>query len=237
MVNTTLAFDASLLVQVRAIGASREDALPALSSFFNRRPEALHICLNEGPCAVEDVVFHVRRLELWSGSGFPGHRLSVAGRKWLKQLLTPGGDTAEDEAHREEEDPGGRMEDLTGEDLAGKEQAKRPGVMRKEKGKGGILKTAGPKRKAKEKATAEPLQPRRERLEKVRQKQQDLGRGQGVRGGWRCSPCSGRIDDWDEDWRRHEASWRPPCRPERYIQGAKRRYLSGHFGHPSRPTG
>ena len=185
VVNTTLAFDASMLVHVRAIGASREDALPALSSLFNRRPGALHICLNEGPCAVEDGVFHVRRLDLWSGSGFPGHRLSVAGRKLLKQLLAPGGATAEDEAHPEAGDAGEDVEDLRGGAVEGTEQAMRPGALRKERGKGGTLKSAAPKRKVKEKTSAAGAPSTapgklRERLEKVRQKQQDLGIGRRV---------------------------------------------------------
>ena len=180
VLGSTLASDASMLVQVRAIGASRDDVVPTLSSLFNRRAGALHICLNEGPCAIEEGVFHVRRLELWNGSEFPSGRLTVAGRKLLKQVLAPGGTGDEIEDALLAEDLGEVVE-LEG---SGKERGVKDPLT---KGKGGKPPGArASKRKAPgegQKAVSGRTAPGilRDRLEKVRQKQQNQGLGRRVR--------------------------------------------------------
>lgn len=180
VLGSTLASDASMLVQVRAIGASRDDVVPTLSSLFNRRAGALHICLNEGPCAIEEGVFHVRRLELWNGSEFPSGRLTVAGRKLLKQVLAPGGTGDEIEDALQAEDLGEVVE-LEG---PGKERGVKDPLT---KGKGGKPPGArASKRKAPgegQKAVSGRTAPGilRDRLEKVRQKQQNRGLGRRVR--------------------------------------------------------
>ena len=187
--------DGSLLVPVRVIGASRDDALPALSSLFNRRAGELHICLGEGPCLHEGAAFHVRQLELWDGATFPGSRLSSGGRRLLKQVLTGKDDEPSDQWETRE---GFALKPRPGKDPKGaKATAKRKVTG---DGKGGRP-PAGPKRKKKdveEVDDADPTAPSalRGRLEKIRARQEAL------------KPGAHRDNDGD-DWGREEAGDAP----------------------------
>ena len=63
-----LGADGSALVRVKSVGSSHPEALAILSSFFNRKEGCLHLCAGAGYCGEEGGVFHVQRMELWSGS-------------------------------------------------------------------------------------------------------------------------------------------------------------------------
>ena len=168
--------DGSMLVYVRAVGASRDDALPALSSSFNRRAGALHICLGEGPCSAEGAVFHVRSLELWDGPTFPGHRLSVGGRRMLKQVLA-GAEVAD--GAEWEEGPAVDLGDSSKKGLIAEPEKKR----KRDTGTGkGGRPPVRPKPKKKQDGDGGDFPPTapgilRDRLEKIRARQETMGRG------------------------------------------------------------
>lgn len=224
-----LGADGGMLVRVKSVGASSPAVLGILSSLFNRKEGKLHLCPGAGSCYEEGGVFHVRRVEVWKGSEFPSQRLSPGGKRLVKQMER--GEELDLE-QEEEVAPAGRPPALKGRRSvqgAG-EEARGKGVGEKVRGRGLVRKTNRPAARLPGDSGPAALRAR-----------QATGQGgwcswatrwgrTGVRGRWKCIPCSGRVDDFDEIEAGGQGCWSAPCSPDLWSEGtggAKRRYYDG----------
>ena len=158
----TMLSDGSLILAVKSLGSSNAATTVQLSRSFNRRPGCIHICHGIGECEVldEEVVFHSKTVELADGATFSAPYVGASGRRMLKQVRD--GLEGDGEEPEPGETPEGHLPEPMADPAKDRERREKAG-----KGDGGTTKTP-----------ETPYGQLREKLDRVKRKQQSQGIGE-----------------------------------------------------------